>query len=236
METNIRVRWPACARLSGRAIHSNFLIIDLDGLSAKHLGSEPREYFKKAGDVIKDNYPEVVAEIILINVPKFAFSIWNVFKYTLPSETRKKIHVCSADYSEELLMYVDASSLPASLFSCGEDQTFERLSEQGCWVVGKPLDELSTTDSTCSMSASEEVGEEIDEGKIGEEPERNLPDANTKSLGTPGRARGRFGALSKIVKSLKKWNFNVARSGKKRARTTSVNPTLPAGGGGNLVE
>ena len=95
-------------------------IIDLNGFALSH--AKFLRYLKAINNYDEVCYPEMLGRTIIINIPALFYSIWTGIKLFLQPVTTSKVIVCSSDYQETLLKYIDAPELPleygGTCYSC----------------------------------------------------------------------------------------------------------------------
>jgi len=89
------------------------MIIDLTGLSLRHLNRAYLKYFRSTGDVSQDYYAETAGNIYIIN-PTWAFQmLWRIIKPMLRDYTLAKLSVLDGpDWQKELQKRIDAKYVP----------------------------------------------------------------------------------------------------------------------------
>jgi len=90
-------------------------IRDLSGLGLEHLGPKGQEISKMMTVMARDNYPEILRKMIIVNSPWIFNGFWWVLKALLPQRTIDKVSINGGNYAAELAKEVDLSSLPESL-------------------------------------------------------------------------------------------------------------------------
>lgn len=90
-------------------------IRDLTGLGLEHLGPKGQEISKMVTVLARDNYPEMLKKMIIVNSPWIFNGFWWVLKALLPQRTIDKVSINGGNYAAELAKEVDLSSLPESL-------------------------------------------------------------------------------------------------------------------------
>jgi hypothetical protein len=90
-------------------------IRDLSGLGMEHCGLKGQEISKMMIDMARDNYPEVLRKMIIVNSPWVFNGLWWILKALLPQRTIDKVSINGGSYAAVLAKEVDLSSLPASL-------------------------------------------------------------------------------------------------------------------------
>ena len=128
------MKFPACPP----GVSQTCVILDLSGVRLSMLDGKAREFIKIAAKISSDNYPEILGQMFVVNVPSFFSVMWSIIKPWVPPETKKKIVVLSHKSTKtELLKHIDADQLPAFLGGdCKCDQT-EGTVEAGCLSSGQ---------------------------------------------------------------------------------------------------
>jgi hypothetical protein len=90
-------------------------IRDLGGLGMEHCGPKGQEIAKMTTVIARDNYPEMLRKMVIVNSPWVFNGLWWVLKALLPQRTIDKVSINGASFADELFKEVDPSSLPESL-------------------------------------------------------------------------------------------------------------------------
>ncbi|KAH7281732.1 hypothetical protein KP509_36G061100 [Ceratopteris richardii] len=116
-EWEILIKWkfPACSRAVGYPIFQSLAILDLKGMTMKHLNKQVMNFIQKITKIDQDYYPEHLGKMVIINAPASFKAMWQLVKPWLDKNTLKKIDVCGSNYSAKLLQLVDSKNLPAFL-------------------------------------------------------------------------------------------------------------------------
>ena len=109
METLIRKMAESSARLN-KPIDNLTTILDLDGLSFQHANA--MFLLQTATSFDFKYYPERVHQILIVNAPWIAPTLWEMVKQFLDESTKSKVVVLDSNYKLELLKYIDADQLP----------------------------------------------------------------------------------------------------------------------------
>ena len=98
---------------SGRQVDQVTLVVDLDGLSIQHLYPRAIAIFKPIIRELEDNYPEVLAQVLVItNSPLFHLG-WEISSHFIDDGTRKKIHFLKYNECGHVLTkFIEPSQLP----------------------------------------------------------------------------------------------------------------------------
>ncbi|KAH9301993.1 hypothetical protein KI387_013576 [Taxus chinensis] len=116
-EWEILIDWkfPACSKKAGRTINQSLTILDLKGVTLKHMSKHVRHFVQRISKVDQDNYPEYLGKMVIINAPTTFKAIWSVIKSWLDKRTQKKIEVHGSNYAHRLYELVDHKNLPEFL-------------------------------------------------------------------------------------------------------------------------
>eukprot|EP00245_Coleochaete_scutata_P009293 TRINITY_DN3016_c0_g2_i1.p1 TRINITY_DN3016_c0_g2~~TRINITY_DN3016_c0_g2_i1.p1 ORF type:complete len:280 (-),score=60.65 TRINITY_DN3016_c0_g2_i1:127-966(-) len=116
-EWEILIDWkfPACSKKAGKPIATSLAILDLKGVSMKHMTKMVRSFIQRISKVDQDYYPEHLGNMLIVNAPTAFKAIWSIVKPWLDKNTRKKIEVIGSAYMPKLLDLVDAENIPEFL-------------------------------------------------------------------------------------------------------------------------
>ncbi|XP_002984078.2 phosphatidylinositol/phosphatidylcholine transfer protein SFH1 [Selaginella moellendorffii] len=134
-EWEILIEWkfPACSRKAGKTISQSLAILDLKGVTMKHMSKQVRHFIQNISKVDQDYYPEFLGKMFIVNAPMAFKAIWTVIKPWLDKRTQKKIEVHGSNFAPKLLELVDKQNLPEFLGgSCRCPQGCE-YSDAGPW-------------------------------------------------------------------------------------------------------
>eukprot|EP00466_Bigelowiella_natans_P019037 jgi/Bigna1/127667/aug1.5_g2375 len=95
-----------------KPIHSVTVIVDAEGVNSATRHFIP--YFRAQSEIEKQNYPECVAQILLINAPWIVPILFSIVKVFIDPTTRKKIELHSGIPKERLFEMIAPSILPVS--------------------------------------------------------------------------------------------------------------------------
>jgi len=107
--------YPACSKLAGKKVETNFTIIDLKGGSSSILSPSVQGFVKIASQICQDYYPETLGMMYIVNVSWIIKAGWWVIKAFLDAKTVSKIHIKGSGFEKELLEHVPAENLPSFL-------------------------------------------------------------------------------------------------------------------------
>lgn len=135
-EWEILIDWkfPACSRKAGRTINQSLTILDLKGVSVKHMSKQVRHFIQKISKMDQDYYPEYLGKMIIVNSPTTFKAIWSIIKPWLDKRTQKKIEVHGSNYAHKLLELVDAENLPEFLGGSCKCPGGCENSDAGPWI------------------------------------------------------------------------------------------------------
>lgn len=132
-EILIDCKFPACSRAAGRPILQSLTILDLKGVTMKHLNKPVRNFIQKITRIDQDYYPEYLGKMLIINAPTSFKAMWQLIKPWLDKNTPKKIEVCGLNYSAKLLELVESANLPEFLGGTCRCQGGCENSDAGPW-------------------------------------------------------------------------------------------------------
>lgn len=101
-------------RLNDR-IYGTTKIMDLDGLSSKHMHRGGINYLRHILKISQDFYPEMLHRLIIINAPRIFPLIYGLIKPLLNERTLSKLIILGSNYKEEISKYIDDQVLPEFL-------------------------------------------------------------------------------------------------------------------------
>jgi hypothetical protein len=90
-------------------------IMDLSGLSTKHLNMAGIKYFQHVIEFTQHHYPENTGNAYICNPPWMFSLAWKIVKPWLTEQTLAKIIILGDNYKEELRKVVDPANLPKFL-------------------------------------------------------------------------------------------------------------------------
>lgn len=90
-------------------------IRDLAGLGMEHCGTKGQEIAKMTTVIARDNYPEMLRKMVIVNSPWVFNGLWWILKALLPQRTIDKVSINGASFEEELFKEVDPSNVPEAL-------------------------------------------------------------------------------------------------------------------------
>ncbi|KAI5070602.1 hypothetical protein GOP47_0014945 [Adiantum capillus-veneris] len=132
-EILINCKFPACSQAVGRPVLQSLTILDLKGVTMKHLNKQVRHFIQKITRIDQDYYPEYLGKMLIINAPTSFKAMWQLIKPWLDKNTPKKIEVHGSSYSAKLLELVDRENLPEFLGGTCRCQGGCENSDAGPW-------------------------------------------------------------------------------------------------------
>eukprot|EP01090_Pellita_catalonica_P004161 TRINITY_DN13_c0_g1_i1.p1 TRINITY_DN13_c0_g1~~TRINITY_DN13_c0_g1_i1.p1 ORF type:complete len:380 (+),score=104.78 TRINITY_DN13_c0_g1_i1:75-1214(+) len=110
--------------------YAGVVIEDMDGFGKKHMTSACIDLFKQINAINEANYPECLKAFFCINSPMMVSVAYKLVKSFIDPETRKKVFVLGAKYTDEVLEYVNADQL---LEEYGGKYTAQKLKGGGIY-------------------------------------------------------------------------------------------------------
>jgi hypothetical protein len=116
-------------------------IVDLDGLSFKHVSPTLLHLAKDVAHILQANFPSVAKRIIVIRAPDVFRIVWNFLKPFLRESIRETlVFAAASNYLEVLEKYMDLSVLPRCINPEGTGESIDEFSP--VWMGGPlPLNE-----------------------------------------------------------------------------------------------
>ncbi|CAJ1344200.1 unnamed protein product [Effrenium voratum] len=127
------------------------LIIDLDGLSARHIRPHLASVFGAISRIDEEHYPDTVAHIFVVNAPFIFWALFAMIRPFLNEDTLTKVHF-SQEVPEDMVSHLGADCLPQELggsrrlegradpFQCKASGSWLQASERvfmSCLALGK---------------------------------------------------------------------------------------------------
>ncbi|VDK66068.1 unnamed protein product [Anisakis simplex] len=79
-------------------------------------------HLRNVAEFLDQQYVQVIKQVVVINVPVFAYAIWKTLRPLIPSYFQRKVHLLSpSNWRKEILAYADPSVLPSFWNLHGED-------------------------------------------------------------------------------------------------------------------
>ncbi len=128
--------FPACSEAKGERVYNTCYIMDMKGAASKMMSSKVTDMLKMISKIGQDNYPEILGQMFIINVPLFFYGVWNIVKHFVDEKTRKKITILGGNFKKELLEVIDEKNLPDFLGGkvTEADYGVGLSNEQGPWI------------------------------------------------------------------------------------------------------
>eukprot|EP00471_Norrisiella_sphaerica_P006854 CAMPEP_0184483506 /NCGR_PEP_ID=MMETSP0113_2-20130426/5163_1 /TAXON_ID=91329 /ORGANISM="Norrisiella sphaerica, Strain BC52" /LENGTH=397 /DNA_ID=CAMNT_0026863959 /DNA_START=161 /DNA_END=1354 /DNA_ORIENTATION=+ len=128
-----------------KPIYNLSVIVDADGLGFHHRHYKP--YFQANAKIDKQNYPEFLYTVKVINAPWVLPTIYSIVKHIIDPNTRDKIDFLSEDYKDVLEKEISPEQIPKAYKGLCEKKIPEAI------VVED--DEGLDTESVMMMSSKE---------------------------------------------------------------------------------
>jgi len=100
---------------AARNRHKMTCIIDMGGLSMRHLNAGTLGVVQRRARLEEDTYPEVVKRVFLINCPAIFSTVWSVVKVFVDPGTLAKFSLLGSDFLPTLSQFVPPAAIPAYL-------------------------------------------------------------------------------------------------------------------------
>lgn len=117
----MRVALPACSLAAGRHVDQVTNVFDLKGLGLWTM-TKLRAVMLPTMSITRDNYPETLGQVIIINAPAMFDNAYAVGKRMLSAETQSKIQVYGRNYQPALDRLISKSQLPHFLGGSSQAQ------------------------------------------------------------------------------------------------------------------
>lgn len=161
--------FPSCSREKNTYISQMFTILDLKKASSKLFSKKVYSLLKQSFASSQNNYPEILAQMFVINSGLMVKAGWSVIKAFIDEKTKKKIITCGSDFEKKLLEHVDKENLPKFLGGSCECQHGCLYSNAGPWnvkgEVQAPSAEILKLQENLKLQTEEETEEEADNGQ-----------------------------------------------------------------------
>ncbi|CAI5446459.1 unnamed protein product [Caenorhabditis angaria] len=102
----------------GKPISFWSLLIDLDGLSMRHLWRPGVQCLLKIIEIVEANYPETMGQVLVVRAPRVFPVLWTLISSFIDEKTRKKFMVSGgngSDLKDELRKHIDEKYIPEFL-------------------------------------------------------------------------------------------------------------------------
>ncbi|CAI9116800.1 OLC1v1018052C1 [Oldenlandia corymbosa var. corymbosa] len=147
-EKSVSIRLPACSIAAKRHVEGSMSILDVQGVSMKNLIKPARDVIFRLLKIDKDNYPETLHRMLIVNAGPAFRLVWNAIRPFLDPKTASKINVLGTNYHSKLLEIVDDSELPDFLggsCTCSKEGGCLR-SDKGPWKDSNILQMVQSGD------------------------------------------------------------------------------------------
>jgi hypothetical protein len=107
--------FPACSEALGTNVRLSIVLVDLNGMTMKHLSKKVYGFLKIISGITQEYYPEILHKMFIVNAPKIFTIMWSIIKPWIDKRTKAKISIIGNDFLPQLLEYIDADDLPSFL-------------------------------------------------------------------------------------------------------------------------
>ncbi|KAG1677233.1 hypothetical protein FOA52_013432 [Chlamydomonas sp. UWO 241] len=115
----MRVALPACSLAGGIHVDQITMIVDLEGMGMFDM-PKVKELLLPCLSVNGDNYPETLAQLVIVNAPSMFDSAFAVVKRLMSPDTQRKITILGKNYRPALAKLVPRESLPTYMGGTSE--------------------------------------------------------------------------------------------------------------------
>lgn len=107
----------------GHPIMQTTVVVDLQGLSVRHMNPGLLPLFRNVTEVAQLHYCGVMKRAFVIRAPKIFKVIWNIVKHFMHDNVRDLIVFCSVDdYLDVMSQYMDINNLPPCIYEHGRGE------------------------------------------------------------------------------------------------------------------
>ncbi|CAB3401558.1 unnamed protein product [Caenorhabditis bovis] len=102
-------------RKLGAPISSWSLLVDLDGLSMRHLWRPGVQCLLKIIEIVEANYPETMGQVLVVRAPRVFPVLWTLISPFIDEKTRKKFMISGVgggNLKDELKKHIDEAYIP----------------------------------------------------------------------------------------------------------------------------
>ncbi|CAJ0947130.1 unnamed protein product, partial [Mesorhabditis belari] len=109
----------------GVPISSWTLVVDLEGLSMRHLWRPGVQCLLRIIEIVEAHYPETLGQVLVVRAPRVFPVLWTLISPFIDENTRKKFMINSGEnMTSEIMKYVDEQYIPdflggVALVDCG---------------------------------------------------------------------------------------------------------------------
>uniref|UniRef100_A0A8C9UN89 SEC14 like lipid binding 6 n=1 Tax=Spermophilus dauricus TaxID=99837 RepID=A0A8C9UN89_SPEDA len=96
----------------GKKVEKITAIVDLEGLSLRHLWKPGVEFAQEFLSALEANYPEILKHIIIVRSPSLFAVAFNLIKSYMSKETCRKVVILGDNWKQELSKFISPDQLP----------------------------------------------------------------------------------------------------------------------------
>ncbi|XP_005341930.2 SEC14-like protein 6 [Ictidomys tridecemlineatus] len=96
----------------GKKVEKITAIVDLEGLSLRHLWKPGVEFAQEFLSALEANYPEILKHIIIVRPPSLFAVAFNLIKSYMSKETSRKVVILGDNWKQELSKFISPDQLP----------------------------------------------------------------------------------------------------------------------------
>eukprot|EP01137_Pigoraptor_chileana_P034755 Opistho-2@27774 len=97
---------------SGKPILDCTCLVDLEGLSLRHLWRPGLSLIQKMIQIDSNNYPETMSRLVIVRAPRIFPVVWSIVRNVFDERTRNKIVICGDDYRDVINELIPEAHVP----------------------------------------------------------------------------------------------------------------------------
>ncbi|KAG1675981.1 hypothetical protein FOA52_014225 [Chlamydomonas sp. UWO 241] len=148
----MRVAMPAASLRAGRHIDKLTMLFDIQGLSMFSM-NQMKALLVPTMNITRDNYPETMGQVIIINAPAIFNGAWEVGRRMLTADTQRKIQVTGRSYMDTLLKCIDLTQVPECLNGLSKAALIENFGPWQELIDKKSIEERSRPGAASGLSS-----------------------------------------------------------------------------------
>ena len=127
VERLINIIFERCSQKAGRVIHKTLTIVDIKDFNFKRFifNSKVKAFMNQQSKVFNANYPEMAANVFIINAGTFVKVLYNFLSLFLDKRVIDRITILGSNYMSQLEKYVDRDILPKCIGGNSPHQILE---------------------------------------------------------------------------------------------------------------
>lgn len=135
-----REMFPELIKKYGKKIGTTNFIVDLDGISMKHVWKPAVDLYTELLAIVEANYPETLQTAYVINAPSFFPLLYSLVKPFLSPTTRTKIRILGSNWKSVLLNEINPDQIPVHWGGTAKDND-GNIYCQSCICLGGTVPE-----------------------------------------------------------------------------------------------